>query len=40
MVDIHSADIQAKLKDIQRRLHKGEYLKEHPKKERDWRSYE
>ena len=39
MVELRGADIQARLKDIDDYI-RGEYLKEHPKKERDWRTYE
>ncbi|MEM4092718.1 MAG: ISNCY family transposase, partial [Conexivisphaerales archaeon] len=39
MAELHSADIQSKLKDIGYYISE-EYLKEHPKKERDWRTYE
>ena len=39
MVDIHSADIQSKLKDIDDYI-RAEYLKSHPQKERDWMTYE
>ncbi len=39
MVDMQSADIQSKLKDIDDYI-RQEYLDQHPKKERDWRTYD
>ncbi|MEM3242954.1 MAG: hypothetical protein QXY52_00430 [Conexivisphaerales archaeon] len=39
MAELHSADIQSKLKDIGYYISE-EYLKEHTKKERDWMTYE
>ena len=39
MVELHGADIQSKLKDIDDYI-RAEYLKSHPQKERDWMTYE
>ncbi len=39
MVGMQSADIQSKLKDIDDYI-RQEYLDQHSKKERDWRTYE
>ena len=39
MARLHSADIQSKLKDINDYINK-EYNLTHPKKKRDWRTYE
>ena len=39
MVELHSADIQARLKDIGGYI-REEHLRGHPEKGRDWRTYE